>query len=181
MSDLKTADRPHRRDKGFTLIELLVVVTIIGILAAIVSVSVTGFTGKASVQAHKTAIQSVQAAVDAYIADHYDGSGAVAPPTSAGDTSIAGNVITEWYGTDGVVRPIPAQATWTVLKLVNIQQLKSSTTTVLANTTRTLGPYLRLGGNTAIQCVYKDTAYAAIGPSSPDGSWQVVFCRDTAQ
>ncbi len=61
--------RGKKGQKGFTLIELLVVVTILGILAAIVTLSLVGLTTNANVQACNTEYKTVQAAIDAYMAD----------------------------------------------------------------------------------------------------------------
>jgi prepilin-type N-terminal cleavage/methylation domain-containing protein len=55
--------------QGFTLIELLVVVTILGILAAVVTLSLVGLTTNASVQSCNTEYKTVQAALDAYMAN----------------------------------------------------------------------------------------------------------------
>lgn len=61
--------RGKNGQKGFTLIELLVVVTILGILAAIVTLSLVGLTTNANVQACNTEYKTVQAALDAYMTD----------------------------------------------------------------------------------------------------------------
>src|SRR6202140_1659262 len=53
---------------GFTLIELLVVVTILGVLAGIVTLSLVGLTTNASVQSCKSEYKTVQAALDAFMA-----------------------------------------------------------------------------------------------------------------
>ena len=52
-----------------TLIELMVVVTILGILAAIVTLSLVGLTTNASVQSCNQEYKTVQAALDAYMAN----------------------------------------------------------------------------------------------------------------
>src|SRR5450759_2819352 len=61
--------RGRKGQQGFTLIELLVVVTILGILAGIVTLSLVGLTTNASVQACNQEYKTVQAALDAYRAD----------------------------------------------------------------------------------------------------------------
>jgi general secretion pathway protein G len=60
--------RGRKGQHGFTLIELLVVVTILGILAGIVTLSLVGLTTHANVQACNTEYKTVQAALDAYFA-----------------------------------------------------------------------------------------------------------------
>jgi prepilin-type N-terminal cleavage/methylation domain-containing protein len=55
--------------EGFTLIELLVVVSILGILAAIVTMSLVGITNAAQHRAAATELQTVQTAYDTMLAD----------------------------------------------------------------------------------------------------------------
>lgn len=55
---------------GFTLIELLVVVTILGVLAAIVTLSLVGLTTNAEAKACSQEYKTVQAALDAYMANN---------------------------------------------------------------------------------------------------------------
>ena len=79
---LVRATRKRRRQQGgFTLIELLVVITILGILAAIVSVSLLGITSKARENAKRTELQTVQAAFDAMLADQQIQSGVTVNPS----------------------------------------------------------------------------------------------------
>lgn len=54
--------------RGFTLIELLVVVTILGVLAAIVTLSLVGITTNAEKQSCLQEYKTVQAGLDAYMA-----------------------------------------------------------------------------------------------------------------
>ncbi len=69
---LSRATRRRRRQQGgFTLIELLVVITILGILAAIVSVSLLGITATARKNALSTELQTVQTAFDAMLHDQH--------------------------------------------------------------------------------------------------------------
>ncbi|MGH7760792.1 MAG: type II secretion system protein [Candidatus Dormibacteraceae bacterium] len=60
--------RGRKGQSGFTLIELLVVVTILGVLAAIVTLSLVGLTTKAEAQACNQEYKTVQAGLDAYMA-----------------------------------------------------------------------------------------------------------------
>src|SRR5438477_7123955 len=62
--------RSRKGQKGFTLIELLVVVTILGVLAAIVTLSLVGLTTNASVQSCNAEYKTVQDALDAYMANN---------------------------------------------------------------------------------------------------------------
>jgi prepilin-type N-terminal cleavage/methylation domain-containing protein len=60
--------RGKKGQSGFTLIELLVVVTILGVLAAIVTLSLVGITTNAEKQACLQEYKTVQAGLDAYMA-----------------------------------------------------------------------------------------------------------------
>ncbi|HEY1421272.1 MAG TPA: prepilin-type N-terminal cleavage/methylation domain-containing protein [Candidatus Dormibacteraeota bacterium] len=62
--------RGRKGQRGFTLIELLVVVTILGILAGIVTLSLVGLTSHASVESCNQEYKTVQAAIDAYMANN---------------------------------------------------------------------------------------------------------------
>jgi prepilin-type N-terminal cleavage/methylation domain-containing protein len=62
--------RGKKGQQGFTLIELLVVVTILGVLAGIVTLSLVGLTTNASIQSCNTEYKTVQAALDAYMANY---------------------------------------------------------------------------------------------------------------
>ena len=62
--------RGKKGQQGFTLIELLVVVTILGVLAGIVTLSLVGLTTNSSVQACNSEYKTVQAALDAFMASN---------------------------------------------------------------------------------------------------------------
>lgn len=66
---LRVLQQQRKNQKGFTLIELLVVISILGILAAIVTMSMVGITSIATQRASKTELQSVQIAYDTMLAD----------------------------------------------------------------------------------------------------------------
>jgi general secretion pathway protein G len=75
--------RGKKGQSGFTLIELLVVVTILGILAGIVTLSLVGLTTNAQVKSCQQEYKTVQAALDAYMANNTLDS---VPATAAGGT-----------------------------------------------------------------------------------------------
>ena len=62
--------RGRKGQQGFTLIELLVVVTILGILAGIVTLSLVGLTTNANAQSCMSEYKTVQAALDSYLANN---------------------------------------------------------------------------------------------------------------
>jgi prepilin-type N-terminal cleavage/methylation domain-containing protein len=72
---------------GFTLIELLVVVTILGVLAAIVTLSLVGLTTNAQTKACLQEYRVVQSGMDAYMAyfnlNNVTAQGSVNPTTGA--------------------------------------------------------------------------------------------------
>ena len=80
--------RGRRGQQGFTLIELLVVVTILGILAAIVTLSLVGLTTHANVEACNSEYKTVQAALDAYMANNNKSS---IPAQTTYTNDMAGN------------------------------------------------------------------------------------------
>jgi prepilin-type N-terminal cleavage/methylation domain-containing protein len=91
----------RNNQKGFTLIELLVVVSILGILAAVVTMSLVGIEGKAKETARTTELATVQAAFDTDV--HENGLDASTECGRLGDSSTTANhktvaEMTNWPG-----------------------------------------------------------------------------------
>ena len=85
--------RMHREEGGFTLVELLIVVTILGILAAVVTTSLIGLTATANTNACKEELRTVQTAVDALMAKNnlVTVTAVAAPGTTTSVQTVIGN------------------------------------------------------------------------------------------
>ena len=65
----------YKEKRGFTLVEILIVVTILGILAAVVIVSVVGLLGKGQKESYLTDSDTIHTVVSAFHADPHAYSG----------------------------------------------------------------------------------------------------------
>ena len=82
-----------RRQRGFTLIEMLVVISILGILAAVVTMSMIGVTNLAQRRANEGELMEVQSAVNFMVTDQLVDVGQVCslysgPGTGTNDMSL---------------------------------------------------------------------------------------------
>jgi prepilin-type N-terminal cleavage/methylation domain-containing protein len=91
-------------EKGFTLVELLVTTTIIGVLAAVVTVGVSGASGTAQTKANQQVYNSVQAGLDSYAAQNPLATGV--PFTATVSTSDG----TNYYASSGTLGGATASA-----------------------------------------------------------------------
>lgn len=93
-----------KESRGFTLIELIVVVAILGVLAAVLVPTISGYITDAKTNAANANAQTVYTAVQMVIAEGTD----VATGTTSETDSTAEDAIT------AIVGDIPDTATWTV-------------------------------------------------------------------
>jgi prepilin-type N-terminal cleavage/methylation domain-containing protein len=83
--------RGKKGQSGFTLIELLVVVTILGVLAAIVTLSLVGLTTNAQAKACSQEYKTIQAGLDAYMANNNVDT--VTATTAAGTSDMTNPIV----------------------------------------------------------------------------------------
>jgi prepilin-type N-terminal cleavage/methylation domain-containing protein len=106
---------PKNNQNGFTLIELLVVISILGILAAVVTMSMVGITSVAQKRAAATELQTVQVAMDTMLADQgvdqsksCDGAPGTAAAASSDMTKFPSAAAYQLDNTQSPPRPIPS-------------------------------------------------------------------------
>jgi prepilin-type N-terminal cleavage/methylation domain-containing protein len=117
--------RRHRQG-GFTLIELLVVITILGILAAVVAVSLLGITSTARKNALAAEKQTVQTAFDAMLHDqHIDPS----TLTAAGCDGATFTSDMTHFPKNGAVYSAPDPTAPGVVTVLATHYLRQTTTT----------------------------------------------------
>ncbi len=130
-------------DKGFTLVELLVTVTIIGVLAAVVTVGVSGASSTAQTQSNKQLFSSVQTGIDAYAASTPSAAGLPGLTASAAFPTQTPPATNGYYAADGT----------TQVAILATDQIIS-----FSNTTNNFNTFFRLN-NTAntLTCVVSST------------------------
>jgi len=74
-------------ENGFTLVELLVTTTIIGVLAAVVTVGVSGASGSAQTKANEQVFNSVQGGIDSWAAQNPVSTGVPTGGSPSADSS----------------------------------------------------------------------------------------------
>jgi len=83
-------ERLRRKQRGFTLVELLLVLAILGVLAAVVSISVVGLMGHGEEEAYNVDERTIQLAVSTFYSDKhaYAGNFTVGWNRASGYTSV---------------------------------------------------------------------------------------------
>lgn len=76
--------RSKSREHGFTLIELLIVIVILGILATVVVLAVSGISSRGKAEACKSDMKSVEVASEAYYAKNGSYAANIAALVTAG-------------------------------------------------------------------------------------------------
>src|SRR5258708_6602893 len=132
-------------EEGFTLIELLVTTTIIGILAAVVSIGVGGASTAATTKANAGIFNQVQTTVDAYTAAGNAPAAGTACAAGAPCNLAGGNLGAGFYGVTGDTS-------------VTVGATVSDTyQTIDATHALVTGNWLRLEGTTSLTCVFSTT------------------------
>ena len=124
-------------EKGFTLVELLVTTTIIGVLAAVVTVGVSGASGTAQTKANIQLFNSVQAGIDSFAAQNPLSTGV---PNTGGATADS----TNYFGVSGTAGGVA---------VIGTDQVVDFTSTAGVNSPFNTNFRLNNSGSTTFKCV----------------------------
>jgi len=110
---MKNFMKAYRGQKGFTLIELLVVIIILGVLAAVVTLAVTRFIGKGTLESANAELVTVQAAIESALAD---------------GNAVQFDEAVEWTGSEDTSPTItlPDDSTVTAYEMMRTHKLKAT-------------------------------------------------------
>ena len=112
---MKNFRKACRGEKGFTLIELLVVIIILGILAAVVTLAVTRFIGKGTLESANAEMVTVQAAVESALAEGSSGTFTSVTPTGwTGDFATSPKIATDNISAYAQMRTHTLKATYII-------------------------------------------------------------------
>ena len=95
-----------REERGFTLVELLVTIAIMGVLFGIVTLALNGLAEPADTNAKAAELDSVQTAVDIYLAANYPDTTTVTAQTSSGPVTTSADF-------EAYLRSLPTEYSYT--------------------------------------------------------------------